>query len=47
MQCIVPPRNKEHIIRRDRRATSVLRKALEVLGHAFWEELSAQFALFQ
>jgi hypothetical protein len=36
MQRIIPPRNKQHIIRRDRRATGVFRETLEVLGHAFW-----------
>lgn len=35
MQCIIPPRNKQHIIRCDRRTTCVLREVLEVLGHAF------------
>lgn len=35
MQRIIPPRNKQHIIRCDCRTTCVLREVLEVLGHAF------------
>lgn len=35
MQRIIPPRNKQHIIRCDRRTTCVFREVLEVLGHAF------------
>lgn len=41
IQRIIPPRNKQHIIRRDRRATSMLREILEVLRHAFCVLVSA------